>query len=347
MTWNDRRIGIGTVLAGAVLVSGGGVEAAPLAMEQVNKANWKQSALRGNSVSAAVVKAQVLLDRAFLSPGEIDGMRGDNMKKALRVYQAKNGLGATGKLDQQTWKSLAASDAGPVLTRYAITKEDLRAPFTAKIPADTRKAAKLPRLNHTSPVERLAETFHMSPALLKKLNPGANFKKPGTKLVVANVAGRKPEGKVARVTVEKKTQTVRAYDEAGKLLALYPATVGSGDFPSPAGDLKVTSVAQNPPLVLTAKLDYAKLKPGKTLRVPPGPNNPIGVVWIGLNKHGYGIHGAPEPAKVSKTASHGCVRLTNWDARELAAMVHAGVPVTFTSSRPDKKAGLAAAGSKR
>jgi lipoprotein-anchoring transpeptidase ErfK/SrfK len=299
-------------------------------MDQVNKARWKPRGAGQSAANPALVKAQVLLDRAFFSPGEIDGRQGDNVKKALRVFQAKNGLRPTGKMDQKTWQALTASDTAPVLTHYTVTKADVNGPFTAKIPKDSKQAAKLPRLSYTSSVELLAETFHMSPLLLKKLNPGANFKKAGTRLVVPNVGGRKPQGKVARVLVEKQTQTVRAYDKNQKLIALYPATIGSGDFPSPAGNLKVVTVAEYPPLVLTSKLAYAKVKKGKPIRVPPGPNNPIGVVWIDLNKDGYGIHGAPEPAKISKSASHGCVRLTNWDARELARMVEPGTPVRFT-----------------
>jgi len=231
---------------------------APLSMEQVNKAQWKAASGSGKGVDPALVKAQVLLDRAFISPGEIDGAYGGNVKKALRVFQAKHGLRPTGKLDQATWKALTAGDQAPVLTRYTVTKADIKGPFTARIPKDTKQAAKLPRLSYTSPLELLSESFHMSPLVLKKLNPGANFKKAGTRLVVANVAGRKPEGKVARVLVEKQTQTVRVYDKDQKLIALYPATIGSGDFPSPAGNLKVVAVAEYPPLVLTSKLAYAR-----------------------------------------------------------------------------------------
>ena len=323
---------LGLTLA-SVLTLATTATAGPLSLEQVNRAEWKPGAVKTAKANPVVARAQVLLDRAFLSPGEIDGRTGDNMKKALRVFQAKKGLQPTGKLDQKSWQLLSGTTGDPAFTHYAITKEDVKGPFTPRIPTDARKAAKLPRLTYTSPVERLAETFHMAPALLKKLNPGVDFKKPGTRLVVANVTGKKPQGKVARIVVEKQTQTVRAFDEGGQLIALYPATVGSHDFPSPAGDLKVTAIAELPPLVLTSKLEYAKVKKGKELRVPPGPNNPIGVVWIGLNKHGYGLHGAPEPAKVSKTASHGCVRMTNWDARELAGMLHPGVPVHFTAAK--------------
>jgi len=303
---------------------------APLSMQQVNQAQWKPRKSSGGTADPALVKAQVLLDRAFFSPGEIDGLQGDNVKKALRVFQAKHGLRSTGKMDQQTWKALNGADAAPALIHYTVTRADVNGPFTRKIPQSSKQAAKLPRLSYTSSVELISETFHMSPLLLKQLNPGANFKKAGTRLVVTNVGGRKPQGKAAQILVEKQTQTVRVYDKEKQLLALYPATIGSGDFPSPTGNLKVVAIANYPPHVLTPKLEYAKVKKGTKIRVPPGPNNPIGAVWIDLNKDGYGIHGSPEPSKVSKTASHGCVRLTNWDARELARLVQPGTPVRFS-----------------
>jgi lipoprotein-anchoring transpeptidase ErfK/SrfK len=158
---------------------------------------------------------------------------------------------------------------------------------------------------------------------------------------VANVAGRKPHGDVAKVVVDKKTQSVRAYEKGGRLVAFYPATVGSDDFPSPAGALKVTGVAQDPTFTFSSKLEYAKekLKKGEVVKIAAGPNNPVGAVWIDLNKRGYGIHGTPEPTKISKAESHGCVRLTNWDALELARMVKPGVPVAFSGGAGSAVAG--------
>ncbi len=322
----------------AVLVTGllaaTSADAAPLSMKQVNQAEWTAGkAGKGLAVGTPLMtRTQVLLDRAFFSPGIIDGRSGSNVKKALQMFQKANVLPVTGKLDQKVWSALAQDEA-PALTTYALTQSDVKGPFVAKVPADLKKQAKMKRLAFTSPLELLSERFHMAPDLLRKLNPGVNFKKPGTpgmKIVVANVGGRKPEGKVAKIQVDTAGQTVRALDAEGKLIAFYPATVGSSDYPSPSGKLKVVAVAERPVFTYSAKLQYSKLKKGQVYKIAAGPNNPVGLVWIDLNKDGYGIHGTPEPAKISKAESHGCVRLTNWDAVELAGLIKPGVPVTFT-----------------
>lgn len=297
-------------------------------MDQVNKAEWKRTVSSGSS--PVLLRAQVLLDRAFVSPGAIDAVYGSNVKKALVMFQNKKKIRPSGRLDRATWQALSGTSREPALTRYTVTTADVKGPFTAKIPAKITQQAKLKRLAYTGPVELLAEKFHMSEGLLKKLNPGANFKKAGTRLVVANVLGRKPPAAVKTLVIDKKAETVKAYGEDGSVVAFYPATIGSSDFPSPKGNLKVKAVAERPTFTYSSKLKYAKdLKKGQKLVVPPGPNNPVGIVWIDLNKEGYGIHGTPEPTKISKSASHGCVRLTNWDAQELAKLVQPGIPVIF------------------
>lgn len=302
---------------------------ASITLEAVNRAQLKKPVRPTQHVQPLLIKAQVLLYRALVSPGVIDGRSGSNTRKALRVYQHRKSLPVTGKLDKTTWESLAAQGDDPVLGTYKITRNDVNGPFLKKIPADMRQMAKLDRMSYTSPRELLAERFHMSESLLKALNPQANFKKAGTEIVVARVDGVKPTGKIASVVVDKKAEAVKAYDEHGKLIVYYPATVGSDEFPSPSGNLKVTAVAENPTFTLTSRLKYAKLKKGEVVKVPAGPNNPVGTTWISLSKPGYGIHGSPEPALIRKRGSHGCVRLTNWDARQLAHLVHKGVPVRF------------------
>jgi lipoprotein-anchoring transpeptidase ErfK/SrfK len=303
--------------------------AAALSKERVNSAQLKRTIRSTTGVEPAVVKAQVLLDRAFLSPGVIDGRYGGNLKKALIAFQYLKKLPRTGALDARTWKALTKGKNAAVLTPYTITADDVNGPFVPSIPGTLKKKAKLKSLSYTTPRELLAEKFHMDEHLLQALNPRANFKKAGVKIVVANVRGAKPSGQVASIIVDRKLQAVKPHDKNGKLIAFYPATVGSRDFPSPSGDLKVKTAAELPVFTYSSELQYADLKPGEVVRVPPGPNNPVGIVWIDLNKKGYGIHGTPEPAKISKNESHGCVRLTNWDAMELAQMVRPGVPVKF------------------
>lgn len=316
----------GWALVGAMAAAlPGAAQAAPALKDQINQAQWRA----GQAGVPQITRTQVLLDRAFFSPGIIDGITGSNMKKALQVYQEAHDLPKTGAVDRRTWQSLSR-DRQPVLTTYSLTKEDVAGPFVRAIPADMKKMAKLARLAYTSPQEAVAEKFHMSPSLLKRLNPGADFKKIGTRVVVANVAGRKPRAQVARIMVDKKLQAVRALDRDNRLVAFYPATVGSAEFPSPSGSLKVTGVAERPVFTYSSRLEYSKLKEGQVLKIPAGPNNPVGIVWIDLNKRGYGIHGTPEPARISKAQSHGCIRLTNWDAQELARMVKPGVPVAFS-----------------
>lgn len=318
-------------LVAVSLVAAGPAGAARLSMPQVNQAELKRPIRSAKGFNPVVLKAQVLLDRSYFSPGAIDATWGTNVKKALKAYQIAHHLKPTATIDGPTWKLLESKGNQPVLVRYKVAASDVKGYFVAKIPTDIRKQAKLKSMGYTSPVEKLAERFHMSERLLKALNPGANFKKAGTNLVVAKAGGPQPKGSAKSVVVDRKAQTVRAIGANGHLIAFYPATVGSTDFPSPKGRVKVRAVAEHPTFTMTSKLDYAKkkIKKGEKIVIPAGPNNPVGAVWIDLSKPKYGIHGTPEPTKISKSASHGCVRLTNWDAQELSRLVRPGTPVVF------------------
>ena len=212
---------------------------------------------------------------------------------------------------------------------YTIIAEDVAGPFTASIPTDPEAMSKLPRLGYASPAELLAEKFHMDEAFLKRLNPGADFGVAGTKIVVAALGPDRLPAPVARIEVDKAQRQVRAYGADETLLAVYPATVGSTDRPAPDGVWAVKGVSRDP----TYEFDPSRLTFGKPgygkLTIKPGPNNPVGSTWIALSAPTYGIHGAPDPRLVGKVASHGCVRLTNWDARQLADAVKPGVKVAF------------------
>jgi lipoprotein-anchoring transpeptidase ErfK/SrfK len=325
----NGNIGIIGTLGALTLGLAAAPAGAAISKEMVNQAYFKKAVPHGTRVRPLLIKAQVLLKRALVSPGVIDGRYSANTRKALRVYQQRKGLPVTSILDATTWKALASQGKDPVLGTYTITKNDVNGPFLRKVPGDVRQMAKLKRMSYTSPKELLAERFHMSEALLKTLNPGVNFKKPGATLVVARVGNEKPQSAVTSVVVDKVAQAVKGYDQEGKLVVFYPATIGSSEFPSPTGNLKVTAIAENPTFTLTSKVKYARLKKGQVITVPAGPNNPVGATWIGLSKSGYGIHGSPHPELIRQRESHGCVRLTNWDARELAQLVHPGVPVRF------------------
>lgn len=310
----------------ALTVSGHAAPIRSAAPDDINSAEFK-----GTKTSEAVnIRAQVLLDRARFSPGVIDGRHGENFANALRVYQEQNGLQPSGELDTPTWEKLT-QDGEPAVTEYRITEEDVKGPFAEDIPDKMEKQAGLKRLDYTSAAEMLAERFHMDEGLLERLNRGKKLDQAGTAITVANV-NVKPaslDTKLAKIEVDKKRKLVRALSSDGAPIAVYPASIGSAEKPAPSGTLKVTRVARNPNYTYNPDYKFRGVKAKEEFKIAPGPNNPVGLVWIALNQKGYGIHGTPDPEKVGKSYSHGCVRLTNWDALALAAMVKKGTPVAF------------------
>jgi lipoprotein-anchoring transpeptidase ErfK/SrfK len=305
------------------------------AAQPIDTADWTAEPVTKQAKKNALLRAEVLLARAHFSPGVIDGQDGGNLKNAIAAFETAHNLPVDGKMDADVWTALAA-DTRPVLTDYLITQEDLKGPFLEKIPTDMVELAKLPAVGFTSPAEELAERFHMDEALLKSLNPGVDFGVAGTKIVVAALGPDKLPGVVQRIEVDKAKRQVRAYGAGGLLLAVYPATVGSTDRPAPDGEWAVRTVAPNPTYTFDpSRLTFGKASDGK-LTIKPGPNNPVGSTWIDLTKDTYGIHGTPDPRLVGKTASHGCVRLTNWDVRQLSQAVKKGTVVAFVGVEQDK-----------
>jgi lipoprotein-anchoring transpeptidase ErfK/SrfK len=285
-----------------------------------------------------LVKVQILLSRAHFSPGEIDGKPGSNFSKALAAFASERGLQTDDRLTDDVWRELTSGSADPVLIEYTITDADVRGPFAAKIPARLEAMKHLPALSYVNPRELLAEKFHVSEALLGALNPGKKFDSAGVgdRIVVPNVAQAKL-GKIARIEVNKTDQTLRAFGPDGKLVAFYPVTAGSSEKPAPSGQLKITIAKKNPIYRYNPEYKFKGVHAKRPFTIQAGPNSPVGLVWIGLSGEGYGVHGTPDPSKIGKTESHGCIRLTNWDALELADAVGKGLPVDFIGDDQERR----------
>jgi lipoprotein-anchoring transpeptidase ErfK/SrfK len=279
---------------------------------------------------------QVLLDRQGFSPGEIDAKPGDNFTHAIIALQQARQAPLTGQPDCDTWHALGGDTAGDLLTTYTITSADAQGPFEEHIPANLVEQAKLAALGYRSPLEELAERFHCSPPLLQQLNPGTAFaagkeiKVPAVTPFDPNATPAAPaEASDVAVQVSREESALRVTRADGSLVFFAPVTTGSVHDPLPPGNWTIVGVQWHPPFHYNPELFWdAKARDTKAT-IKPGPNNPVGVVWISLNLEHYGIHGTPEPGHVGHTESHGCVRLTNWDAVRVASLVKRGTPVTF------------------
>ncbi|NKM96039.1 L,D-transpeptidase family protein [Rhizobium leguminosarum] len=311
----------------ALAFSFGGAAARELRPEAINTASIASIGTEKSGPgdpNPAIVRLQVLLDRAGSSPGVIDGLPGENVDKAVAGFEAMNNLPVDGRLDPEVASRLEGN--APVVESYVVSPEDA-AGLVEKIPEDYGEKAKMQSLGYTSVAEKLSERFHMGIDLVHALNPASQFA-PGDTVWVVN-PGPPRDGKVKRIEADRKTGQVLAYAADGSLLAVYPATIGSEDNPAPSGKHKVKGVARMPVYRYDPKRNFKQGKNNKVLTIPKGPNGPVGTVWIDLTEPTYGIHGTPEPKLIDKVGSHGCVRLTNWDVEELASMVKPGVMVDF------------------
>jgi lipoprotein-anchoring transpeptidase ErfK/SrfK len=305
------------------------VAAETLNAAAVNQAQVSPKSKTGKAPSAVLLRAQVLLDRANFSPGVIDGKFGENARQAITAFQRARGLRPDGKLDQGTFAKLLETGSEPALIAYKIGESDVKGPFVADMPKDLEHMAALDHLGYASPLELLSEKFHASEGLLRTLNPGQTFAAAGATITVPNVRAARTTGKVAKIEVNKPGQELRAFGPDGALVAYYPASVGSKEKPAPSGTYGVRRAIFNPTYTYDPKFAFKGVKATEKVEIAEGPRNPVGSVWIDLTKASYGIHGTAHPETIGKTESHGCVRLTNWDAVELAHMVSKATVVMF------------------
>lgn len=280
-----------------------------------------------------MLAVQVALDRAGFSPGEIDGRGGPKTRLALAEFQKSANLQPSGIVSEETLAALRAP-ADPIVS-YTITAQDVAGPFIDKMPRDMMEAAKLQAFGYTSALEALAEKFHASPTLLRTLNPGATWsageaiKVPAVEPFELPSKAVKSTAGAIEVVISGATKSLRVRDASGKILMHAPVTVGSTKDPLPIGNWKVTGVSWNPIFNYNPDLFWDANPAHAKAKIPPGPNNPVGVVWVDINKEHFGLHGTPEPSAIGRTQSHGCIRLTNWDATKLGRLVSPGTKVTI------------------
>ncbi|MEA2488973.1 MAG: hypothetical protein QOH21_765 [Acidobacteriota bacterium] len=299
--------------------------------------------LQGDVAGPSVLKTQVYLDRANFSVGALDGRWGRNSGIATWWYQRSHGLEATGAVDEPTFRALAAGAGNvPALVEKTLTADDVKGPFTP-LPDDVYEKEKLDCLCYETLLEKLAERFHTTQEFLEQLNPAVtdwSSMQAGQKVWAPNVREPLTQDRIdiAKVVVSIRGNTFNGFDAAGNLVFHAPTTLGSKYDPSPNETVKVTKVVHDPHFHYQPTLFHEVPDSDPEANLKPGPNSPVGVVWIALSKPHFGIHGTSDPESIGYASSHGCVRLANWDAAEVGHRVAPGVEVEFLDTRETQTA---------
>ena len=281
--------------------------------------------LRKGASGTDVARVQTLLGRAWFSPGQIDGRFGRNVEHAVQAFQRAAGLPPSGEVDAATWEALGA-DRVPAFAAVTLREEDVRGPFV-KLPEDVMARAKLQAQGYESAAEAIAERFHSSPRLLHEMNPGARFV-AGAEWIVPNVAvGDASAADGVVVAIDKSRRELRAVDASGRTLAAFPISIGGPRDPLPVGQMRIVNEVEDPSFTYDPKLLKSAPAGAKKAQLAPGPNNPVGSMWLGLSKPHWGIHGTPHPEKLGRLETNGCVHLANWDIARLSKLVGAGTVV--------------------
>ncbi len=282
--------------------------------------------LKSGSRGPAVARAQILLDRAWYSCGEIDGRFAANMQRMVKAYQVAHNLQPTGTLTQETWQVLRGDDAAPLLVRYTVTDKDAAGPFE-KTPADMAERGKMKALPYESLEEALAERAHTSIAYLKELNAGRKIE-AGAELILPGVGDGKPPARAASIQIDKSERVLYVLDAQKNPVAGFPISIGNEkNDPLPVGTMSIKSEVKNPSFTYNPVLLKNAPKDAQKVDIAPGPNNPVGSIWLGLSKPHWGIHGTPNPSNVGHSETNGCIHMTNWDAERLSLLAKAGFKV--------------------
>ncbi len=317
--------GVPTVLPAAAKPATKAASASALTVDSLNASSLVEG--KGNKVvgAKAIARAQVLLDRAWFSPGEIDGRQGRNLTRSVTAFQMANGLKTSGRLDAATAQALEAGDSGAAFKLHTLTASDVAGPFTAT-PAAMVERAKLKSLDYESVREALAERFHLSESMLVQLNRGRTTEfKAGDEIIVPDVTPKPPvEGAAKLIEIDKSAKTLWVLGAQRKVLAAFPISIGGAQDPLPNGQLKIINEIPNPSFTYNPAILKTAPKGAEKVEVAPGPNNPVGNIWLGLSKPHWGIHGTPAPSKLGHEETNGCIHMTNWDANRLAKLVKPG-----------------------